>query len=223
MSEFVKKTAYKVRIGDLIKGKFIKREGWDPSYIVGKDGLEISRVNLVGLAVGREHNGPSSLLLDDGSGKIEVRAFGEETRFSDIDIGQLIQVVGRPREYNGEIFVSPEIIKPLSDLRWAEVRRKELEGASLVLDKGEMKEEKAPLPTMEEALAEEEIGESIEEDTSPPQVVYRLIKELDQGEGADVEEIIKKAGFANTEKIITSLLMEGDIFEVRNGRLKILE
>jgi hypothetical protein len=223
VAQYEKKTAYKINIGDLIKGKFVKREGWEPSYIVGKDGLEISRVNLIGMAIGLEQSGTPSLVLDDGTGRIEARAFGDSDPFTSIDVGTLTLVIGRPREYGGEIFVSPEIVKPLPDTKWAEVRRKELAGVSLVVDKTEITEPETPEPTEAPEEVKEESLEDPAEETPPSQIIYNLIKELDTGDGAEVDSLIKKADLKDTEKIISSLLMEGDIFEVRNGRLKVLE
>ena len=46
---------------------------------------------------------------------------------------------------------------------------------------------------------------------------------MDNGDGADTEDIITSANMDNTEDIIKSLLEEGEIFEVRPGKLKVLE
>jgi RPA family protein len=232
MADFVRKTAYKVALGDLAKGTFIKREGWDPSFIVGKDGLEISRVNVIAMAVGLEQAGNPSLIIDDGTGRMEVRAFGDENPFGDIEVGTLTLVVGRPRAYNGEIFISPEIVKAISDAKWAEVRKKELEGISIV-DETPIEAappaqpetnapEKTPTETVIDAVPIEEAVEDVK-DANPSTKIYGLIKSLDSGDGADVDQVIKDSGVKDAEKIISNLLMEGDIFEVRNGRLKVLE
>lgn len=53
--------------------------------------------------------------------------------------------------------------------------------------------------------------------------VYLLIKNLDTGEGADFDAVIKNSGNVDAEHIITRLLESGDVFEVKPGRLKVLE
>ena len=224
MADFVRKTAYKVRLGELAKGTFVKREGWEPSYIVGKDGLEISRVNVIAMAVGLEQAGNPSLIIDDGTGKMEVRAFGDSDPFKNIDVGTLALVIGRPREYNGEIFISPEIVTPLDNPKWAELRKKELGEASLVEEKAKVPESVEVAPEQTTPPAEDLVEEVVDEtDETPSTKVYGLIKSLDAGEGADVDKVIAESGVKDAEKIIANLLMEGDIFEVRNGRLKVLE
>ena len=213
MTDYKKKVAYKVRIGDLVRGRFVKREGWEPSYIAGKGGLEVSRVSIISLAVGLDPDSPS-LVLDDGSGRIEARAFAEGSFFDGIEVGSLVHVIGRPRMYNDEIFLAPEIVKRLDDHRWAEVRSRELAGVCII-------EAGSPEPVAiqpNEAPAEEVVI-----DDGLPQKVFRLIKEMDKGDGADVDEVIRASGVSGAEKVVQNLLMNGDIFEVKNGRLKVLE
>ena len=43
--------AYKVKIGDLINGRYVREEGWQPNYIVIGDGRQVSRVNMIGIVV----------------------------------------------------------------------------------------------------------------------------------------------------------------------------
>ena len=52
--------------------------------------------------------------------------------------------------------------------------------------------------------------------------IFKLIKTLDKGDGVSVEELSSKS-IEGTDKIIDTLLKEGDIFEVKPGRLKVLE
>jgi len=53
--------------------------------------------------------------------------------------------------------------------------------------------------------------------------VYSLIKKLDNGDGASFEDIIKNSKNAKVETIITRLLENGDVFEIKPGKLKVLE
>jgi RPA family protein len=56
-----------------------------------------------------------------------------------------------------------------------------------------------------------------------PEIVLNLVKSLDTGQGADIDEVIRKSGIPGCQKIIDLLMQEGDIFQVRPGRLKALE
>ena len=61
--------------------------------------------------------------------------------------------------------------------------------------------------------------------------LFLLIKKLDKGDGADLNEIIemsnkelnKESNKENTEKIINSMIKVGELFEIRPGKIKILE
>ena len=50
-----------------------------------------------------------------------------------------------------------------------------------------------------------------------------MIKKLDEGGGADHEEVLAKSNIPNGEQIIEMLMREGEIFLVAPGKLKVLE
>ena len=52
---------------------------------------------------------------------------------------------------------------------------------------------------------------------------YSLIKKLDKGEGVTFEDVIKNSATSKAETIITKLLENGDVFEIKPGKLKVLE
>ena len=53
--------------------------------------------------------------------------------------------------------------------------------------------------------------------------IVTLIKELDNGAGADMQELVNKCDTEEAEKIIKTMLEQGEIFEIKPGKLKILE
>lgn len=208
-SKFKRQIAFKVRIKDLINGRYVKEEGWEPNYINTKDGKNVSRVNLIGTVVAKQNDGSTnyeSLILDDGSGKISVREFRENKSLNKAEIGNVVIVIGRPREYGSEKYVVPEIVKIINNEKWIIVRKLELE--------------KEIIPENDQEVIEEEVVEQKEIPLS--QKIYDWIKEKDLGDGVDSEEIIKiyKEG---AEKIIRRFLIDGEIFEIKPGRLKVLE
>jgi RPA family protein len=203
--------AYKARIKELINGKYIKEEGWQPNYIITADGKQINRINLIATIVAKpveQDINYQSIVLDDGTGRISARIFEQNNIFDNIEVGDIILLIGRPREYGGEKYILPETIKRIQDKAWIKVRELELRGNKPIK---KVFEEKRP-------TQEEEIIEDIEE--SIPDKIIRIIKESDKGEGVDFEDILKQA---NNEEIIKELLKKGELFEIRPGRLKVLE
>jgi len=205
-----RQVAYKVHVSDLLNNRYVKEEGWLPNFIAIGD-RKISRVNLLGVVVSKssqESDVPSSsFVLDDGTGSISLRFFESAV----IDVGDLVNVIGRPREFGAERYIVPEIIRKVSDSRWVGVRKLEL-----ALDR----QSAAPSSSSDELLVEtEDFGESV----NPLVKIVSTIRELDSGPGVGFEEISVKLGDVNAEPFIKQLLEKGDIFEVKPGRYKVLE
>ncbi|MBW2981354.1 hypothetical protein KY343_00610, partial [Candidatus Woesearchaeota archaeon] len=117
--------AYKIRIKELINGKYIKEEGWQPNYIITNDGRQINRINLIATVVAKpleQDINYQSMILDDGTGRISARVFEQNNIFDNIEIGDVILVIGRPREYGSEKYILPETIKRIQDKSWIKVR-----------------------------------------------------------------------------------------------------
>ena len=210
--------ACKVRISDLTNGKYVKEEGWTPNYIITKQGEHISRINLIGIAISKNENEQNyqSLTIDDGSGSISLRSFEKNETINNTEIGDVIVVIGRPREYGSEKYIVPEIIKKINNKKWIDVRKIELDIENL-----KTREDK---PEKEVKVVVEKISEEkTEKPISNPQRVYEAVKGLDSGQGVDIGDIIKKTGIKDVEEIIKKFLIEGEMFEVRPGRIKILE
>ncbi len=219
--------AHKITISDLNEGKYVKEEGWEPNYVAISDGRKVSRVNILAIVVSKTEDSADyrGLIIDDGSGKINVRAFGAETDFSAFSIGDMVMIIGRPREFNNQKYIVPEIIKKMENRKWIDVRKLELQ---IVRKKfsGVQFEKVRKNDFEEEVVGEHEMVESKDETTAdvenPFPLVIGLIKAMDRGDGADIAEICIKSKLDNAEEIIMDLLKEGEIFEVRPGRVKIL-
>jgi RPA family protein len=194
-----------------------------------QNGKKASRVNLLGtvVSVPAVEMSYRSITLDDGSGTIPIRSFDETDLFKSVGLGDVVFVIGRPREYGSEIYVMPEIVKKVQNKLWIDVRKLEIGCEVRAVEK----KEPEALPKVEDLKAEEETPAedkaepAVEKEDEPntQQKVYSLIKALDKGEGADFEEVIEKANSPEAEKIISQLLMEGEIFELSKGKLKVLE
>lgn len=202
-----RKVAKKLLINDILTATYIKRPGWEPSGILTRQG-EISRVNIMGVVVSlnKEENN-TSLLLDDGSGNITVRIFDKNLLSEKISLGVLVSVVGKPREWNNSKYIVPEHVKKVKDKQWYDVHQREI---------------KLFRQTNSLQLPVENKSEEVNVETGPYQKILNTVAILDKGNGAPVEEIISNLKIQDADKIIQTLIEEGEVFEISPGKVKVL-
>lgn len=195
--------AYKVKISDILKGDFLK-DDLSAGYIKLNE-VSVSRVNIVATIVYKfESLGLDSVVIDDGTGRITLRSFENSDLFKKVDVGDVVLVIGKIRVFSNEKYIMPEILKKINDIQWVNVRKLELR---MDIKNNNISQDKV--------LADEM--------TTDIEKVYSVIKELDNGDGVSVENIIKSFGNIEVEIIINKLLASGDVFEINPGRLKVLE
>jgi len=211
-----RETAHKLRIGDLLKSNQIfdetppenKLETRNPRLMHVEFGeRKIVRVNIIANVIDKfESEGETkfaTLTLDDGSGQIRVRVFGEDIKkFQDIVQGDTLIIIGLLRSYNQELYIMPEILRK-QDPKYLLVRK-------LEIDKSFPK----PLTTNQK----KEIRALRDE-------IIDMIKESEKNEGVDKDEIIMKFKESKPEIItqeIQKLLEEGIIYEPKPGRVRYL-
>ena len=195
--------AYKIRIKDILSSRYIKTSDILPNYLeIGSK--QISRVNVLGAIVEKyDIDNYKTITIDDGSGKISASVFDSNVSLDDLSIGDIVVIIGKPREFSSEKYVIIEAIKKI-DPAWAMVRSLELQKNDDDGKKGKVIQDK-----------EEKV------DLSPKNKIILAIKELDDGDGVLIESVLSK-NFDGAEKIIDTLLKEGDIFEVKPGKLKVM-
>ena len=201
-----RETAHKLRIGNLLRGTQI----FETSETLNKRLLHIElgnkrilRVNVVANVVDKYESETesrfASITLDDGSGQIRVRVFGEDiNKFKEITQGNTLIVIGLLRSYNQELYILPEIIRKI-DPRYLLVRKLEIEKS-------------------EKPLANNKEIKSLREEIS------NMIKEAEANEGIDKDQIIMS--IKSQPELITQeiqkLLEDGIIYEPRPGRVRYL-
>jgi len=158
---------------------------------------------MLGAVVHKSEGAYAGAVIDDGTGKISLRAFENIGVFSKADVGDFVLVIGKIRSFNDEKYVMPEIIRKI-DAAWMNVRKLELKDMHAAGENA-----KAMAHDVEEVPVNDEI--------------YSLIKSLDNGDGVSVDDVIKSSKDKSAEFIINKLLESGDIFEIKPGRLKVLE
>lgn len=203
-----RETAYKLRIVDILRGSqiFEEIEGANKRLrFIELGNKKIVRVNIIANVVDKyESEGDrrfASITLDDGSGQIRARVFGDDiNKFTEITQGDTLLVIGVLRFFNNEIYILPELIKK-QDPRYLLVRKLEIE-----------KEYKQSnnYPRQEIKILRDE--------------VISIIKNAEAKEGIDKEEIILtlKAQPEIISQEIQRLLEEGIIYEPRPGRVRYL-
>ena len=230
MPEVKRQTAYKCSVKMILDGNYVQKPGWDPNY-VESNGMQISRANILAVIVSREGN---SFTLDDGTGQIQVMSFGEDHKFKDMEVGDVVLVIARPREYNQRRFLVPEIVKKIENRKWIDYRKAELGiGMFQESEKNNEKQtkqtESKPKETKIKKIPDEDakaLSEKIKLETgfedNYASIILSTIRKLDKGDGAGINDIIKQSGLEKAEKYIKSLINEGEIFEIRTGKIKIL-
>ena len=209
--QFKRETAHKLRIGDLLKAKIILDEsGENPNprlQFVELGDRKIIRVNIIANVIDKFESESerrfASITLDDGSGQIRARLFGEEIqKFQDLAQGDTIIIIGILKSFNEELYILPDIIKK-TDPKYLLVRKLEIEKSF-------------PKPLTQEQ--KQEVKALRDE-------VIDMVKSAESNEGIDKEEIIMKLKNSRPELInqeIQKLLEEGIIYEPRPGRVRYL-
>ena len=197
--------AYKLRIGDLLIGKPIMDE--EKFQFLELGNKKIVRVNIIGNIVDKyQSEGEKKFIfftLDDGSGQIQMKAFGDDVdKYKEIHHGETVLIIGVLRHWNNDTYISPEIIK--------EQNPKYLLVRKLEIDKE--RSETAPVIKKEEVVALKD-------------KIINMIKESEEQGGLEVDKIIMEVRETSPEIInqeIQKLLEEGIIFEPRPGKVRYL-
>lgn len=199
--DFKRNIAYKLRIGDLLVGKPIS-EGEKFIFLELGD-KRIVRVNIIGNIIERYDSNNerkySFLTVDDGSGQIKLKSFGDDIdKLENLSQGQTILIIGVLRNFNNEVYISPEIVR-VQDSKYLLVRKIELEKI---------------MPVVKVNNGQQgAIRDKILED----------IKNSEEEGGIYVDKIIMSHTETSPDIInqeIQKLLEEGIIFEPRPGKVR---
>ncbi len=253
-------------VNDLVTGTYVATTDTTPSYLETPRG-RISRASLIAVIVSKPSQ--NAVILDDGTGRIEARAFNDAALFEHRTIGEVVLLVGKPRAYQNAIYVVAEIAKKLSP-GWLEYRKAEL--AATAVQDGAVVERNDDRPgtprstkitsletttamktkttapttemrksTMTGTMTEKNTTKMTKPTTMKPTVnvpkpaaaeenvvsrtdrILQIIRDLDDGQGASVDDVLIESGGAKAETILTNLLADGEIFEIKPGRVKVLE
>lgn len=193
--------AFKLRIGAIQAGTPVLEADRLKHVVV--DGKNVVRVNVIANVVdkfvqeGEKKYG--SLTLDDASGQIRVKLFGDDVeKIQGFQQGETLVVVGVLRSWNNELYVTPEIMKR-KDSMFLVVRKLESE-----VD--------APKPVDKAILS------------ALRDKILNMVKGAEKEGGVEIEKIIlelkESPELINSE--IKKLLEDGLAYEPRPGKLRYL-
>lgn len=236
--------ARRVEISDLINGRYFKEQNFEPNYVLTNSGLRVARALIVGTVTDiYQAEDYGNFTVDDGTASIRIKFFQDLGGMSNIEKGDLVEVIGKPKQYDNEIYIVPESISKVKIerelLRKIELRNfrenwKKISGMAIQrLKSGEGIEnlkdldiDERDLVALENFINLNNAEFSTEEKTKQENVrkVIEAIKKLDKEDGADYSEISREIGITEEEldRIITELLEDGTCFEPRPGKIKVV-
>ena len=231
------------RIADLKNGIYIEssQEEKKPSYVVTKLGDKVVRASICGTIIDKYINPASTygfLVVMDETGEIRCKFFLENvSKIDEFEIGDVVHVIGKIKEFNSEISINTEIIKKV-DEKFEIYHRLKIIKNVIKKDKiiqeilkeintsnfDEMKE----MIMSKYEIDEEQLRAIMKnkaEIVDYKSMILKLIKELDEGEGVLVGKIFEnlKLDEREIENVIDQLLEEGRLYEPKPGVLKVVE
>lgn len=205
--QFKRNTAFKIHIGEVLLGKpYLENEKFSFLELGNK---KIVRVNIIGNITDKyESSGERKFLfitLDDGSGQIKLKTFGDDcAKFSNLMQGETVVVIGTLRYFNNEIYIAPEIVKE-QDPKYLLIRKLELE--------------------KEKAKNADPVKVSKEQIIAVKDRILENIKNSEDLGGVNVDQLIMKLKDISPEIInqeIQKFIEEGIVFEPRPGKVRYL-
>lgn len=199
-----RQTARKVRIASLTQGKWMKQEGMDPSFVVTPQGEKVARARVLGTVVGRfiaEDATFASVTLDDGTDTLRAKTFKTAKPLDTANVGDILDVIGKVREWNGEIYMIPEVVSKVENPNIELLRRLEIAEKLKDFDAGEVK-------------SEEQEKEDIRQE------VLLVIEKEKAGISYDALLKAIKRKEQDVEKVINDLLSEGVCYEPTPGKIR---
>ena len=241
-SSFKKRaTAFKLNISDILDGTYHKSE--EGSFLDTRYGLKILRTHVMATVVEKfESNNEftssnetrkrySTLTIDDGTGVIRIKTWQEDTNLiKSVDVGDIIDVVGRIREYQDELYIMPESISKIVDPNWELVRELEIIEAkrerhppsSAPIGSEIAEGDSKGTHALGELETAEEVKAETESKTDLQGILFELIEQYRE-DGVTAKDLFRELSEfpeQDIESALTSLIKEGAIYEPKPGQYR---
>jgi RPA family protein len=248
MMESRRLTAKKAGIAEIAEGKFVKKAGFESSYVLTNLGRRLSRVRVMGLIVDKfisDDGNYGTITLDDSTETLRCKVFVNPKMFDGINVGDLVDVVGKVKEYNGELYLVPETVRGvepnMETLRILELKKiwkaqkesikkvralqsqvKDMAELGPLAKKSGMGAEDVEGIIEAQSLIENNEEQKVMETGEVKEKVLKFIMENDDGTGTDYQALLAKLGLPESaiDSAIQDLLEGGICFEPRAGKIK---
>jgi RPA family protein len=183
----------------------------------------------------------SSVTLDDDSDSIRIKAFKDDSKiFDNMEIGDLVMVIGKVREYAGENYIIPEIVKKIANPNYESLHKLEILKQFLKQKKDleNIKKDKDKFANLEELKTYVKKEYGIDEDTADAVIeslstegeikedykplLLETLEKLDKGEGIEFKKLLEESKLPENvfEEVVNELLSEGICYEPSPGVMK---
>lgn len=245
MPQQKRQTAKLATAEELNSGKYFQKEGFTPNYLLTPKGRRFSRARIVGTVVDTFINDDEtygSITVDDGTDTTQLKFFNELDAMEEFEEGDIVEAVGKVREYQGQIYMNAEILNNqevekelLHELRhrkeqeeWSQIREtvKQLKDSGKTQDEIEKemagKLDEDEIDSLLQSFGEQFDSAGDEERENLERDVIEAVEDLDEDDGADYGDIAEKvdAPEDQLEDTINSLLSDGTFYEPQPGKLK---
>ena len=246
MPQQKRQTAKLATTEELNSGKYFQKEGFTPNYLLTPEGRRFSRARVVATIVDTFVNDDEtygSITIDDGTDTIQIKFFNELDQLKDYSTGDIIEAVGKVREYQGEIYMNAEILvargikeELLHELNhkkkveeWKQIRETVEQLKESGKDQKEIEKEMAgkldedEVDSLLQSFGEEFDNADPEERENLERDVIDAVETLeDGGDGVSYGDIADEvdAPEDELEDTINSLLSEGTFYEPEPGKIK---
>jgi RPA family protein len=126
----IKDYAAKVYAMEIVSGEFIRGSGSSRSYLKMWNGEDVDKVRVMGSIVQSFLSNDGNYCahtLDDGTETIRVKGWREDAQsMSSFSVGQVVDVFGGVREYDGEVYLQPIAMNAIDDPNWEPLRELEI-------------------------------------------------------------------------------------------------
>ncbi len=189
-------TFVKAKISDLVNGQF--NENDNQGFVKTPEGKELAAVRIMATVVEKfnaKDGNYIALTLDDCTETIRAKFFQQGLSLAkDIEVGDTVDIFGFARQYEGETYIAPMLLRKITDLNEEILRRLEFFSPASAV--------KAPLDLESAVLAK--------------------IAELDKGDGVKIEMLAESMNIEADAAVetIRNLLIKGDLYEPKKGIVK---
>ena len=211
MEQINRLIAHKLWLNSLKEENFVVTTGEFESNYVLFNNKQISRINIIANVVSKFENEDKSyvaITIDDSSAQIRLKTWREDTRIlNDINIEDIVLVIGKLKKYNDEIYILPEIVRKVSPNE--ELLRK----LELINLHGIPKEQEIMVQGQEPKIDYEEIDFSSNDLRNQ---LLNLIEKYEEKLGITLDEIRTElhVNLDEINNVLEELIKEGQVYQI---------